>query len=310
LGDRIVTGAAKKMTFETLCQTVLRDYTRNRPKSLDRAEDAINHLKPFFGTVRALEIDTAMIDRYVDHRQEVDTAANGTIKYELTLLKRMFRLSKSVLGPGPEFPIIHVFNTRKGFFEEAEFQALLTAIDDDLKPVVEFAYLTGWRIRSEILPLQWSNVDFLAGEIRLEPGITKNDEGRTIPFSVLPELSGIMKLQREHTDRIEREEIIVVPWVFHRRGRQIKDYRKEWREAIEAAGIKKRIPHDFRRTAVRNFERAGVPRSVAMKLVGHKTENIYLRYAIVAKQDLADGVKRLAEYRATIKQEGREPDSE
>jgi integrase len=61
-----------------------------------------------------------------------------------------------------------------------------------------------------------------------------------------------------------------------------------------------KIPHDFRRTAVRNLERAGVPRSVAMKLVGHKTESIYRRYAIVARQDLADGIKRLADYRATV----------
>ena len=51
-----------------------------------------------------------------------------------------------------------------------------------------------------------------------------------------------------------------------------------------------RIPHDFQLTAVRNLERAGVSRSAAMKLTGHKTESIYRRYAIVSEGDLHEAV--------------------
>ena len=54
------------------------------------------------------------------------------------------------------------------------------------------------------------------------------------------------------------------------------------------------IPHDLRQTAVRNLERAGVSRSVAMQLTGHKTEAEYRRYAIVSEGDLGAGVEKLA----------------
>ena len=67
-----------------------------------------------------------------------------------------------------------------------------------------------------------------------------------------------------------------------------------WKEASKRAGVPTRIPHDFRPTAVRNLERAGVPRSVAMKLTGHKTEAVYRRYAIVCEADLTEGLKKLA----------------
>jgi len=66
-----------------------------------------------------------------------------------------------------------------------------------------------------------------------------------------------------------------------------------WKEACRLAGVPTRIPHDFRRTAVRNLERAGVPRSVSMKLTGHKTEAVYRRYAIVCEADLTEGLKKL-----------------
>lgn len=55
------------------------------------------------------------------------------------------------------------------------------------------------------------------------------------------------------------------------------------------------LSRDFRRTAVRNLERAGVPRSVALQMVGHKTEAIYRRYAIVNDADLRAAAVKLAE---------------
>jgi integrase len=134
-------------------------------------------------------------------------------------------------------------------------------------------------------------VDFKAGTVRLEPGTTKNDEGRM--FGMTPELRSALEAQKAATEKLQRQGRIIRN-VFHRRGKPIKSFRKSWTTACEAAGCPGRIPHDFRRTAVRNLERAGVSRSAAMRMVGHKTEAIYRRYAIVSDADLHEASAKLA----------------
>ena len=61
-------------------------------------------------------------------------------------------------------------DTRKGFFELEMLQDVLAHLPESLRPVIEFAYITGWRIPSEVLTIEWRQVDFKAGEVRLDPG--------------------------------------------------------------------------------------------------------------------------------------------
>lgn len=285
----------EKVTAEDLCTMVLDDYRVNGRKSLKRLEGAVAHLKGAFALSRAVDITTDKLTTYIRTRQEAG-AMPATIRYELAILKRGFSLTLRAgwLAHRPYIPSIEVRNVRTGFFERAEFEAVRSRLSDAIRPIMTFAYLTGWRIRSEVLPLQWRQVDFAASVVRLEPGTTKNDEGRTFPFGVIPELAAVLREQWERTKALEQEKGQVIPAVFHRDGRPIRDFRKVWAQACTAAGVPGKIPHDFRRTAVRNLERAGVPRSVAMKLTGHKTESVYRRYAIVSEADLSEGVAKLA----------------
>jgi integrase len=80
----------------------------------------------------------------------------------------------------------------------------------------------------------------------------------------------------------------------YRYGRPIRSLRRSWVTACRKAGRPGLLPHDLRRSAVRNRERAGISRSIAMKLTGHKTEAVYRRYAIVAENDLREAGAKLA----------------
>ena len=178
-------------------------------------EDAVNHLREFFAGCRAQAISTERTLAYIRHRQE-QLAANATINRELAGLKRMFRLGEKV-GRGVRRPYIDMLqerNARTGFFERSEFDAVLAHLPVDLRVVFEVDYIMGWGVKSEILTRQWIHVDFRSGWLRLEPGETKNDEGRQFPLT--PDLRAVLERQRERTTVEEKTTGAVIPWVFHR----------------------------------------------------------------------------------------------
>jgi integrase len=132
--------------------------------------------------------------------------------------------------------------------------------------------------------LQWRDVDIPGGIVRLRPEISKNKEGRLLPLR--GELLEV--LERAATRR--RLDCL---HVFHIDGKQLGEFRKSWKSACKAIGLSGLIPHDLRRTAVRNMVRAGIPERVAMNLSGHKTRAIFERYNIVSEADLAEAARRL-----------------
>lgn len=323
-----VTPKIHKFRFEDAAEDVLNDYRTNGKRSLVVVERRIRkHLTPFFAGWRMANISTTHVREYIAKRQTdpsvlvrkertirlqdgtVQTepeqrrpASNAEINRELDLLKRMFSLAIQAgkLLHKPHIPKLRENNVRKGFFEPDQLASVLAHLPAAIQPVIRFAAITGWRITDEVLPLEWRRVDFAGGEVRLDPGTTKNDEGRVFPMTA--ELRTVLEGQRAEHDRLKRGGQIV-PWVFFRlvaKGRggdlepqRIISYNKAWKTACRAAGCPGRIPHDLRRTAVRNLVRAGIPETVAMQMTGHKTRSVFERYNIVSDSDLKDAARRL-----------------
>ncbi len=293
-----------RLRFEEAVKDLLNDYSINGKRSHDNLKTTVieGALEPWFRARRMASLTTADIRAYVADRQE-NGYANGTINRELSALKRMFTLAIQAgkLLQRPHIPMLAEDNVRQGFFEREQFEAVRNRLAPMYQGVVTLAYYTGWRVNSEILH---ARVAPGRPRGRHHPAGTRHDEEPRGPDVHLCRRSmrscAVIDVLWARHQTLEREGTIT-PLVFcRRRGQAVKTFWKRWKTASEAAGCPGRIPHDFRRTAVRNLNRAGIPETVAMKITGHKTRSVFDRYDITSEEDLAEATRKLRALTGTI----------
>jgi hypothetical protein len=303
-----------KVTFTEAADALVAEYRATGNRNPKEVEKRLAPLRASFGPRAIRTIDEDTVTAYVEARRRPTTLedgtvrpgkANGTINRELGILQRVLKLAarRRKLARVPTITLLREDNARQGFFERDQYEAVRAQLHarPDVQVVIDIAYTLGWRVRDEILPLTWNRVDLDKLTLRLDPGTTKNRDGREVSLRMFPHLVDALREQRARVEAFQKATGRIIPYVFPHldpksahAGTQLSDFRKTWATALHRAGLTGKLKHDFRRTAVRNMERAGVPRSVAMKITGHRTELIYRRYAIVDAAAIDEGLAKLA----------------
>jgi integrase len=175
-----ITATSTRLTFDDAVKDVVTDYTVNGKRSIENLERRIKlHLTPHFGGKLLRTINASDVKAFAAERLKAG-AAPGEINRELAIVRRAFRLAAEVdkyHGRIPKIRMLQEHNVRTGFFDDEMIAAVQAQLPKALRPIVTFAYVSGWRVQSEILPLEWRNVDRQKGEVRLDPGTTKNQAG-------------------------------------------------------------------------------------------------------------------------------------
>lgn len=300
----------KKITYGELRAGLLADYETQNRKSLKKRADGsvtiagLQQLDEFMGyrkddpegrpdspgpSVMALTTDKAR--EFVKARKaEKPSVGNAVINRSLACLRRMLTLAReeNKIQTVPVIKLLQEPDARSGFVKADEFEAMVKLLPTHLQPLIYFLYGTATRL-GEALAIDWNQVDFDAGVVRLKGSKTKTGKARDVPLpSVVRMFLGKMEPK--------------VGKVF-----DATNLRREWMKACTTAGVGKMIPvegkpydpryegltiHDLRRSGIRNLRESGNPESLIMKISGHRTRSVFDRYAIASEDDLRNAMNR------------------
>ena len=195
------------ITFPAFAELWVRDYAtvQVKPSTLLNYRSMLtSSLIPFFGAVPLASIRTADVQRYVAERM-ASGVRPATAQKPLVLLKGMFKQAvewdflrvnpaQVVKGPRLDHP-------EMDFLTPDEIRALLEALDPEWRPLFFTAIFTGMRL-GELLALQWSDLDWLGGTIRVRRSVwhgafqEPKSRGSVRTIGMSPLLTGVLMEHR------------------------------------------------------------------------------------------------------------------
>ena len=299
-GPTFVDPKQQRATVGELIDALQTDFEL-RGKWNFKTESQFKKARDKFGLRRAVTLTSEAVAEWQLELKEQKYSHSSINKY-CQVISQAFK-NKRVRNALIIKHLSEIGNERKGFFTEAEINAVISHLPEYLKDFARFAYITGMR-KGEVQSLKWENV---TGEtITLRAEDSKNGEGRTIALE--GELAELIERRREARKVKDKKGnlVTVSAYIFHKKGKPVGEFRKSWATACKFANVPGRLFHDLRRCAARNLLAAGVPQAVAMKITGHKTDSMFRRYAIVTVDQQREALKAAEAYRQQQLQQERQ----
>lgn len=188
-------------------------------------------------------------------------------------------------------------NARDRVLSAGEFNKLMEALPLHTRAIVATGYYGGMR-KGEVLNLTWDHIDMKSRIIQLEASETKDREARKIPIC-----DGLYKILESVPKAIHDKHIFLF------KGKPIKDIRTALKRACRDAEIEYGrgtkngfVFHDTRHCFNTNMRRSGVPESVIMKITGHSTREMFLRYDTVDSNDTRKAVDQMEGFLKSVDQ--------
>ena len=265
-------------------EAVVRYLAENRDKrSLDDDKHHLRQLDPYLADSWLRDISMESLWPFIHDRRDRDKVTNATINRAMEIVRRILNLAYHEwrwIERVPRLRMLTEPKRRIRFLTRPESECLLLALPQHLRPVVQFALATGCR-RSEILRLEWRRVDLNRRVAWLDPGTTKNGEGRGIPLNSDAVLA-LRSVQGQHPE-----------WCFTYQGKPMDIVGSAWKRSLKRAGLSNFRFHDLRHTWASWHVMAGTSLQELMELGGWKSFEMVLRYAHLAPEHLAGAAQRI-----------------
>jgi integrase len=299
----------KKFTYEDARATLIAHYEREKCSSLltraDGTKDicGLKKLDAYFGGRHLADITSDDVEGFIKQRQD-EGAGPAIINRSNALLRRMLKLMwrKKKLRAAIWVPMLKEPEPREGFLAAKKFAELESAMQEDLRPVLYYLYITGCR-SGAAEQIEWSQVIFDGDKVEIllraaqmknkEPLLLALDEKLAAPLRQTPKEKRVGRLfNTTNLTKAFRKACVAVGL-------------GQWRDPKNHdKGYDGLTLHDLRRSGVRNLRRAKVQEDMAMKISGHKTANVFKRYNIIDSDDLHEAMQKTSAYVANSLQIG------